>query len=342
MTDKRLILKLGSQCNWNCPHCHNEPVNYPYNDKIIQYIKENNYTRITFSGGEPLLYWNTIVKIVTALGKNYTYRIVTNGSLMDREKVTFIGKYNISVIVSFDGSKGHRTNNPPVNWRMLSAIPNVQFSVVVYDGNMDFDSIYNELVDICKQYRLKPKLSLQPEFIHQTSFVKDTTDINTAKEYCQKISKIIEKEIVSIMSTQKQNEREQLFGNAYTLKKALGKWLVPREPFKGCRCFNESIHCMSLDGRFLLCPYSDKRVIGNIEKGIDWHKADEYIPEKCKKCNIFSICRGACIANVTENECYIARTMNRWLEKVCARYKCKEVLIDLWKNIKYYKPKESI
>ena len=39
MTAKRLSIKLGSQCNWSCPHCHNEAVNYPYNPKLLDFIR---------------------------------------------------------------------------------------------------------------------------------------------------------------------------------------------------------------------------------------------------------------------------------------------------------------
>ena len=331
---KRLTIKLGSQCNWSCSHCHNEPVNYKYNPKLIDFIRDNNYRRITFSGGEPLLYWNTIVKIVTALGHNgYQYRIITNGSLLDRAKIAFISHYNISIIVSFDGSDGQRSNNPPTNWLMLSALKDISFSVVVYHNNMNMDKIHKELLDVCKQWQIRPKISLQPEFIHQTSAVNDDTTFQDTQQYCKQISKIIEREIVAIINLPESARFEKMM-NFHTLRKALEKWYLPKDPnAKGIRCFTEKYHGISLDGRILLCPYNDKRVVGDIETGIDWDKIDGMIPEKCKKCDIFDVCRCSCLANITDNECYIAKTMNRWLNKVIEKRNCKQILTDLWKQV---------
>ena len=194
MSKKRLLIKLGSQCNWSCPHCHNQEVNYPYNEKLIDYIKANDYRRITFSGGEPLLYWNTIVKICKALGKGYQYRVVTNGSLLDRAKIAFMSKYEFQTILSFDGSDGNRSNDPPPNYLMFSYLPDTSFSVCVYKKNMNLTKIQQELLDICKQYKIRTKFSLQPEFVHQTEVVDDETDLETAKEYCRQLAKILEPE----------------------------------------------------------------------------------------------------------------------------------------------------
>lgn len=332
MTAKRLSIKLGSQCNWSCPHCHNEAVNYPYNPKLIDFIRENGYRRITFSGGEPLLYWNTIKKICTALGKEgYMYRIITNGSLLDLSKISFIADYGISLIVSYDGEDGQRTNDPPPRWDMVKALRDVSFSVVVYQQNMDLPKLQRELTELCRRNDIRPKISLQPEFIHQTAAVHDGTTLETAKEYCRQMARLIEPEIVSVTSVPEADRLARMM-QYHTLRKALGKWLVPKAPTKGTRCFNEEANCVSLDGRFLLCPYNDKRVVGDIEHGIDWEKIREMRPAKCRACGIFNICRCSCLANVTDNECYIARTMNRWLNKVVDKYGCRDELFELWRQ----------
>lgn len=334
--NRRLTIKLGSQCNWNCSHCHNEPVNYPYNPRLIEWIKSSDIKRITFSGGEPLIYWNTIVKICRALGKNYKYRVITNGSLLDRSKIAFLSSWGFSVIVSYDGEAGQRSNDPPTNWLMLEALKDISFSTVVYKKNLNLPKIQAELLDKCKEFNLaRPKLSLQPEFIHQTAAVDDGTNNETAKEYCRQMARIIEPEILSLINTPEENRLASMI-NYHTTRKALGKWYVPKPPTAGTRCFNEEVLCVSLDGRFLLCPYNDKRVVGDVTTGVDWEKVSALRPAKCLKCGIFNICRCSCLANVTDNECYIARTMNRWLNKVIDRYQCKDLLLELWRKANDY------
>lgn len=325
---KGILIKLGGQCNWNCKHCHNKNVNYPYNAKIIDYIKMNGYKRVTFSGGEPLLYWNTIKKICRALGKDYQYKIVTNGSLLDVGMVSFIADYKIQLIYSFDGSDGNRTNDPPPNYRDLAALPHDQtcFSTVVYKQNMNLEKIQRELNEVCEQWGLRYKTSLQPEFIHQTDDTADDgTDIETAKEYCRQMARIIEPEIVRFVNAGAE-ERKQLRYEFMTLNRALKKWFFEKAPSKGCRCFHEQQQSISLDGRFLACPYSDAFTIGDIKSGIDWEALQKLIPEKCKKCSIYNICQCSCLANKTENECFIAKTMNRWLNKVVDKYNAHEAL----------------
>lgn len=330
---KRLVLKLGSQCNWNCKHCHNKEVNFKFNKDILEYIKNNGYERITFSGGEPCLYFNTVEKICNYLGKNYIYRMVTNGSLLDRKWVSLIGDYNINVILSFDGSDGHRSENPPINWRFFANCKHPQFSTVVYHDNMSFKKIHKELMEKCAYYRIKPKLSLQPEFIHQTSKVCDNTTFEDAQSYCKQMAEIIEPEIIALTLIEDYDKRKQRFYDCNTLRKSIGKWLFSYPKQRGIRCFNENLHNMTLDGRFILCPYNDSKVVGDIYKGIDYDIVESYLPERCLSCSIKDICRGSCVENVTENECYIARTMNRWLEKVMARYNCKDMIISLWKTL---------
>lgn len=52
---KRLLIKLGGQCNLNCPHCHCEESSFLFNKDIIPWIKEWNPFMITFGGGEPTM-----------------------------------------------------------------------------------------------------------------------------------------------------------------------------------------------------------------------------------------------------------------------------------------------
>lgn len=106
-----LNLKLGSKCNLGCSHCHCEPSNFSFNPDIIPYINKQNYQRITFSGGKPLLYINTIKSIVSQLEIKPIYRIVTNGTLLTKEIVNWLNQYDFRVIVSYDGSRSNRDSS---------------------------------------------------------------------------------------------------------------------------------------------------------------------------------------------------------------------------------------
>lgn len=327
---KKILIKLGSQCNWHCPHCHSEHVNYPFNPKVLDWVKANGFEKVCFGGGEPTLYWKTIEKICRSLGHDYHYQFVTNGSLMDQSKRNLIDDYDMTVCLSYDGSAGMRSNDPPPRYEEFCNIRNLSFSICVYKQNMDFARLERDFKELCEKYHIQGRESLSPEFVHQTEVVPgDDADLETAKSYCVQIAKIIELELVRLKFCPDYFAQRQMFGISNTLKRALWKWWVTHNTKKGIRCFNENIKSVSLSGKFLLCPYTARYDIGTIETGPNWEAIEALVPPKCRNCPIFNVCRCSCVANVTDNECYIARTMNRWLNKVVDKYELKETLLTL-------------
>lgn len=100
---------MGQNCNLRCDYCHifdNEwpQINSEINGKIFKYIANNNVESIIFENAEPLLYIDTIKKIVETLPKNkYSISICTNGLLLNKNNISFFNEYNIKIIVSWDG-----------------------------------------------------------------------------------------------------------------------------------------------------------------------------------------------------------------------------------------------
>ena len=102
---KSLRLSLTKDCNYKCFFCHGEGSKMTdkredkSRDEIYSLIKEaikNNYTDITFTGGEPLLRSNDIIwylnKLSTDKLKPYI-TIVTNGSLIEDKLLDAIENY---------------------------------------------------------------------------------------------------------------------------------------------------------------------------------------------------------------------------------------------------------
>lgn len=57
-------------------------------------------------GGEPFVYWAKIKRLIPALAERFPavwFLIITNGSLLDREKLDFVAHYNIGIGISHDG-----------------------------------------------------------------------------------------------------------------------------------------------------------------------------------------------------------------------------------------------
>lgn len=104
-------IDLGKRCNLNCKYCiqHGNNVrDIPLNDRIFPWLESianaSDYKiQLTLMGGEPLLYMDTIKKIVDRLGNRFDYVFVTNGSLLTDELVGYFNEKNIMVKVSWDG-----------------------------------------------------------------------------------------------------------------------------------------------------------------------------------------------------------------------------------------------
>ena len=120
-------LLLGPACNMNCRHCSQVPVK---NNKIFsivspgvkqflgQYIGWAVNTKfvnkpqhiVKFYGGEPLLHWDLIKKIVLEYtekydilkNNNFRFLIISNGLLLSQEIVDFCNQYDVRFTLSYD------------------------------------------------------------------------------------------------------------------------------------------------------------------------------------------------------------------------------------------------
>lgn len=318
--NKICVLKMGGECNMSCKHCHSRKIKYKFNPDIIPYLRDNGFFRITFSGGEPLIYFDLMKRVATELGKDFQYKFVTNASLLTEDKIDFLNEYNFAVYASYDGENGARDVIPTPRYDLLRLLKHHGLAITVYEENNDIKALKKDVERLVAHNRMQRLDSFLPEFIHQTSQVQNsTTTLSTVKRFILQVTPMIENEIIAFSV-----DPNPSFSKYYCLYKALKKWWEPKS-FKGMRCINERVVPMTIDGRFLACPYGAD-FVGDIYTGIDWEKLDELTPQKCKVCPIKDICKGACWANVTNHECYLARTMHRWLETVIDRWGVKEKL----------------
>jgi uncharacterized protein len=122
---RNLRFEMASYCNFRCRHCF-APKIYSWDknrkmdfitarlaiDGFVRILKKNNIKSavITYWGGEPLLNWSTIVKIVEYTDKiirglsiEISHAIITNASLLNDSILDFIRKFKMSIRVSLDG-----------------------------------------------------------------------------------------------------------------------------------------------------------------------------------------------------------------------------------------------
>jgi uncharacterized protein len=115
-------------CNFNCPYCFESSRPSVYmtdlvEDKLIDFIKHHdkaNAISVTWFGGEPLMAFKrmeSITKKILGLNKKFSAGIVTNGFLLDEDKISKLKELNVEFIqITLDGTENmHNQKRPLLN-----------------------------------------------------------------------------------------------------------------------------------------------------------------------------------------------------------------------------------
>lgn len=126
---RTLKIQLGLSCNYSCEYCsqrfvpHAENGN-PHDVEAFMaglplwfdggYDGMGGGVRVELWGGEPFVYWKTMKPLAEALKAEYPniqLSTITNGSLLDREKVDWLERMEFAISISHDGP-GQKTRGP--------------------------------------------------------------------------------------------------------------------------------------------------------------------------------------------------------------------------------------
>jgi uncharacterized protein len=128
---RHLKLQLGLKCNYACQYCsqahqphdldgHPSDVG-PFMDQLQGWFAggtdgRGSGVKIEFWGGEPFVYWKLLKPLGEAVRDRYPaadLSIVTNGSLLDDEKLAWVEALDIGIGLSHDGpAQAHRGPDP--------------------------------------------------------------------------------------------------------------------------------------------------------------------------------------------------------------------------------------
>lgn len=127
-----IALFLAQECNLRCVYCYGDAGEYAGKgmmseetaclavDWLIANSKNTEKVNICFFGGEPLLNFPVMKKIVAYAkektaqkGKQVTFSITTNGSLLNDEIISFLKNEKINPLISFDGPPEYQNRQRP-------------------------------------------------------------------------------------------------------------------------------------------------------------------------------------------------------------------------------------
>ena len=300
---------VTGRCNHQCFYCYNywrtNKASFPQRDEnsyanIAEFIISHKPAVVIISGGEPLIVFEQIKKHIIRFFENGIYtRILTNGSLINKEIADFCNQYQVNLMVSFPSVDkdlfGEITNSPQNYSSVITGMDHlyqkgVSFSpnIVVSKKNLhDFATTAQWLIDRYHPQKLFISRVTRPANASDAfeQFSMDKHDLEKMFRICDYISE------------KHKTELSGCGGFPFCI-------FPSSKSFKmfGKRCgAGKNGYCIDMGGNVRACS-RDSESLGNIfsedflairESLIRWGERSE-IPTKCKNCGIADTCRGGC------------------------------------------------
>lgn len=311
-----VYLFLGTACNMSCRHCVQTPIKScfnlsPHGKELSQEVKdfivmwsnlpwkyaENNPRRLYFWGGEPLLYWETIKKLVLEFKKigvkNVSYRIFSNGLLLNNEIVDFCNEHDIWFIMSYDAPNARAARNAVPSkeackkfLRIRKRAVNTVFNAINDNMVEAFDWLHYTfpgteitcgLMNVLSEHTPLDLYQFKPNAVRNA--VKNLWLIaNSDSEIAPYIRHWFYSKILRVSGFNK----EEFY----------------QYPYPPCRPAVVSLS-VNFNGEIMLCHNTDK-IVGHITDNFtelqEKHRKifKELLPIKCKTCEHLDICRCIC------------------------------------------------
>ncbi|WKZ86358.1 radical SAM protein [Ralstonia pickettii] len=165
---RQVKIQLGMKCNFSCTYCnqasqpheqHGNPKDVPdFMARLESALDLGDGTgvRFEFWGGEPFVYWKTLKPLAEAVRERWpaaTFNMISNGSLIDAEKVDWLDRMGFAIGISHDGP-AHAVNRGPdpfddpesaaglkLLFDRLAPQGRMSFNCVLTTNNMSLDAV---------------------------------------------------------------------------------------------------------------------------------------------------------------------------------------------------------
>lgn len=344
-----LKIQLGLKCNYACSYCNQ--AGQPQEDQgdALAFLSGLDSwlaappRRVEFWGGEPFAYWKTLRPLAESLRSRWPsvrFSIVTNGSLLDDEKIEWLRKMAFSVCISHDGP-GHKNARGPDPFddpvqaaaiRKAAAILPLGFNCVLTRDNKSLDEIRSW---IAERLGIPPK-----EVVLNTEELLLPYDLGglamspMKKEEYEAIHDQVFNDIVGGMArdvVQVRSKINDFFSSIASRRPvtALGQ---------KCGMDREDSLAVDLKGNAITCQNtsaSTKHRMGNVNDfdAIRLTQAHHFATRpECMACPVVQLCQGACMfleGPLFEQACANSYTYNTAVLKAALWFLTGSLLVGL-------------
>lgn len=158
---KTIKIQLGLSCNFECEYCsqrfvpHADSTNpddvSPFVENMSTWYEggedgQGKGTHFEFWGGEPFVYWKTMKPLVEAIDKKYpnsTRSVITNGSLLDTDKINWLKEQRFWIGFSHDGPGQFVRGPDPLEDPKSKEAILLAFKLFAPEGKFSFNAMIN-------------------------------------------------------------------------------------------------------------------------------------------------------------------------------------------------------
>lgn len=332
---KTIKVQLGLSCNFECDYCSQRFVPHADStnpDDVLPFVQNMSTwyqggddgqgagTHFEFWGGEPFVYWKTMKPLVEAIVEKYpnsTRSVITNGSLLDIDKIDWLDKHGFWIGFSHDGPGQHvRGPDPLEDPKSKEAILQA-FKIFAPQNKFSFNAMINN--------KNVSRGDIEAYFVN---FVRDNLGEEWIQYVCIGEGGFVDAYDDGGMTNSLQDEEEEIkFRNlAYNelRETKVTRFMAVNDKVKGflngiysgrrieslpqkCGMDKSGSMAVDLNGNVLTCqnvsavsnnPAGVSHKIGHVSD-LDSVKLDTSTHwsdrEECPKCPVIHICKGACM-----------------------------------------------
>ncbi len=348
-----LLMKPASgHCNMKCKYCfyvdemkHRsfEALNFMTEDTLRQILEKTfqfatDVVSIAFQGGEPTLvglpFFEKLVLLVQEYNVNQiavNYSLQTNGYHVNEEWVTFFKKNDFLIGISLDGRKNTHNKYRIANndGETFSSIMHCIDLMKKHDVPFNILTVIHKDIakNIKKTYEFFKKNNL---YYQQYIECLEPFDGANANDEFYLTTKDYAKFLIELFDLWYDDFKSGFYVSVRYFDNILGMYL--KNPVENCAMvgFCGTYFVVEADGSAYPCDFYtlDEWKLGNLNtdsveslhemrEKLQFIEQSLYVPEECKACRWFSLCRNGCRRNC-EPTTAVSREKNRFCEAYAA------------------------
>jgi uncharacterized protein len=340
---KQIIIETCQDCSLNCLYCifgsnkyfytrkqSSLKISYDIAKNAIDYIynficnRKKKELSIGFYGGEPLLNFQVIKKIVEYSKKKFKnwsliFTVTTNCTVLNDDIIYFLIKNNFKTLISLDGpAENHDAKRvfPDGSGSFDIVIKNIKkirsINPHYYQDMVTFSIVYSKDLSLKKLYHFFKSNELVKKNFSNFGYVTDS-DTTYYEHYSYNPHRLKRDRKYVFNKILKQiREKQELspIETNFIIEHSILKKALNARSFNvlSSTCYYEERLFVSADGKFHFCEkINDKFPIGSVENGFDYPRMIEIVNEYisvikkyCAKCELRFICM-RCYANLARN-----------------------------------------